>query len=48
MAGIDENWIGHNAVPKVYIPVFLRAAGMTGEPGTALASRTQVKVKRVM
>lgn len=49
MVGIDENWIGHNAVPKVYIPQFLKAAAMTPEPGTALASRrTQVKVKRVM
>jgi len=48
MAGIDQNWIGHNAVPKVYIPQMLKAAGMAGEPGTRLATRTQVKVKRVM
>ena len=48
MVGIDENTIGHNAVPKVYIPLFLKAAGNMGPAGVALASRTQVKVKRVM
>jgi hypothetical protein len=48
MAGIDENTIGHNAVAKVYIPQFLKAAGTMGPAGVALASRTQVKVKRVM
>ncbi len=48
MAGIDENWIGHNAVAKVYMPQMLKAAGMAGEPGSRLATRTQVKVKRVM
>lgn len=49
MVGIDENTIGHNAVPKTYIPEFLKAAGMTGQQGVELAARrTQVKVKRVM
>lgn len=49
MVGIDENTIGHNAVPKVYIPEFLKATALGGPSGTALAaSRTQVKVKRVM
>jgi hypothetical protein len=48
MAGIDENTIGHNAVPKTYIPVFLKAAGTMGPEGVRLANRTTVKVKRVM
>jgi hypothetical protein len=47
MVGIDENTIGHNAVPKTYIPVFLKAAGNMGPEGVRLAS-TQVKVKRIM
>lgn len=48
MVGIDKNTIGHNAVPKTYIPVFLKAAGYMGPEGIRLANRTQVKVKRVM
>jgi hypothetical protein len=48
MAGIDDNTIGHNAVPKTYIPQFLKAASYMGPQGVKLAERAQVKVKRIM